>query len=113
MRHLPQNLSAGVGQQNFGVPGSGQDITQYGAGINLRGLGQRATLVLINGRRVAPSDTGSFVDVSMIPITAIERVEVVTDGASAIYGSDAVGGVVNFILRDDFRGIEPVRAGSA
>jgi len=108
MRRLPQNLSAGVAQENFGVGGTGQDITQYGAGINLRGLGQRATLVLINGRRVAPSDTGSFVDVSLIPISAIERVEVLTDGASAIYGSDAVGGVVNFILRNDFNGIEPV-----
>jgi iron complex outermembrane recepter protein len=107
VRRLPQNLSAGVGQENFGVTGTGQDITQYGAGINLRGLGQRATLVLINGRRVAPSDTGSFVDVSLLPITAIDRVEVLTDGASAIYGSDAVGGVVNFILRNDFDGIEP------
>jgi outer membrane receptor protein involved in Fe transport len=108
MRKLPQNLSAGVDQENFGVAGAGSDITQYGAGINLRGLGQRATLVLINGRRVAPSDTGSFVDVSLIPLTAIDRVEVLTDGASAIYGSDAVGGVVNFILRNDFNGIEPV-----
>jgi outer membrane receptor protein involved in Fe transport len=108
MRRVPQNLSAGVDQENFGKAGTGSDITQYGAGINLRGLGQRATLVLINGRRVAPSDTGSFVDVSLIPITAIDRVEVLTDGASAIYGSDAVGGVVNFILRNDFKGIEPV-----
>jgi outer membrane receptor protein involved in Fe transport len=108
MRRLPQNLSAGVDQENFGVPGTGQDITQNGAGINLRGLGQRATLVLINGRRIAPSDTGAFVDVSLIPITAVERVEVLTDGASAIYGSDAVGGVVNFILRTDFDGIEPM-----
>lgn len=108
MRRLPQNLSAGVDQENFGVAGTGSDITQNGAGINLRGLGQRATLVLINGRRIAPSDTGSFVDVSLIPITAIDRVEVLTDGASAIYGSDAVGGVVNFILRKDFKGVEPV-----
>jgi outer membrane receptor protein involved in Fe transport len=108
MRHLPQNVSAGVDQENFGVAGSGSDITQNGAGINLRGLGQRATLVLINGRRVAPSDTGAFVDVSLIPISAIDRVEVLTDGASAIYGSDAVGGVVNFILRNDFAGVEPV-----
>jgi iron complex outermembrane recepter protein len=108
MRRLPQNLSAGVDQENFGVAGAGSDITQNGAGINLRGLGQRATLVLINGRRVAPSDTGAFVDVSLIPISAIERVEVLTDGASAIYGSDAVGGVVNFILRTDFNGVEPV-----
>ena len=108
MRRLPQNLSAGVAQENFGVPGTGQDITQNGAGINLRGLGQRATLVLVNGRRIAPSDSGAFVDVSLIPVTALERVEVLTDGASAIYGSDAVGGVVNFILRNDFSGVEPM-----
>ncbi len=108
MRQLPENFAGGVNEENFSESNSGQEITQYGDGINLRGLGQRATLVLINGRRVAPSDDGSFVDISMIPITAIERVEVVTDGASAIYGSDAVGGVVNFILRDDFKGIEPV-----
>jgi iron complex outermembrane recepter protein len=106
MRDLPQNLSAGVAQENFGVTGAGSDITDHGAGVNLRGLGQRATLVLVNGRRVAPSGSGSFVDVSMIPVSAIERVEVLTDGASAIYGSDAVGGVVNFILRRDFKGIE-------
>jgi outer membrane receptor protein involved in Fe transport len=108
MRHLPQNLSAGTAQENFGVTGTGQDITDHGAGVNLRGLGQRATLVLVDGHRVAPSGSGSFVDVSLLPVSAIERVEVLTDGASAIYGSDAVGGVVNFILRDDFRGIEPM-----
>jgi outer membrane receptor protein involved in Fe transport len=107
MRQLPQNSSAGVAEENFGVTGTGSDITDHGAGINLRGLGQRATLVLVNGRRIAPSGTGSYVDVSMIPVSAIERVEILTDGASAIYGSDAVGGVVNFILRDNFKGIEP------
>ena len=108
MRRVPQNVSAGVGQENFGVTGTGSDITDQGAGINLRGLGQRATLVLVDGRRIAPSGTGSFVDVSLIPVSAIERVEILTDGASAIYGSDAVGGVVNFILRNDVRGIEPM-----
>jgi outer membrane receptor protein involved in Fe transport len=108
MRKLPQNVSAGAAQENFGVTGTGSDITDQGAGINLRGLGQRATLVLVDGRRIAPSGTGSFVDVSLIPVSAIERVEILTDGASAIYGSDAVGGVVNFILRDDVRGIEPM-----
>lgn len=111
MRHLPQNLSAGVAQENFDVTGAGADITDHGAGINLRGLGQRATLVLVNGRRLAPSGTGSFVDISLLPISAIERVEVLTDGASAIYGSDAVGGVVNFILREDFRGIDSIVQG--
>jgi outer membrane receptor protein involved in Fe transport len=108
IRKLPQNVSAGVAEENFGVTGTGSDITDHGAGVNLRGLGQRATLVLVDGRRIAPSGTGSFVDVSMIPVSAIERVEILTDGASAIYGSDAVGGVVNFILRDDVRGVEPM-----
>jgi outer membrane receptor protein involved in Fe transport len=108
MRRLPQNLAGGVAQENFGVTGAGADITEHGAGINLRGLGQRASLVLVDGRRLAPSSTGSFIDVSLIPVTAIERVEILTDGASAIYGSDAVAGVVNFILRTDLRGIEAV-----
>lgn len=108
MRRIPQNLSAGVAQENHGVTGTGSDITDHGAGINLRGLGQRATLVLVDGRRIAPSGTGSFVDVSLIPVSAVERIEILTDGASAIYGSDAVGGVVNFILRNDVRGIEPM-----
>jgi iron complex outermembrane receptor protein len=114
MRDVPQNSQAGVGQENFRVPGAGADPTEQGAGLNLRGLGQRATLVLINGRRVAPSGAGSFVDVSLIPISAVQRVEILTDGASAIYGSDAVGGVVNFIMRRDFNGLETtVRAGTA
>jgi iron complex outermembrane receptor protein len=114
MRNLPQNVSGGVAQENFGVSGTGADITDHGAGVNLRGLGQRATLVLVNGRRIAPSGTGNFVDVSLIPVTAIDHIEILTDGASAIYGSDAVGGVVNFILRDDFEGLETlVQAGTA
>lgn len=114
MRRLPQNVSAGVAQENFAVPGSGSDITEHGAAVNLRGLGQRATLVLVNGRRIAPSGTGSFVDISLIPITAVERVEILTDGASALYGSDAVGGVVNFILRRDLKGLETmVQAGTS
>lgn len=114
MRRLPQNVSAGVAQENFAVPGTGSDITEHGAAVNLRGLGQRATLVLVNGRRIAPSGTGSFVDISLIPITAVERVEILTDGASALYGSDAVGGVVNFILRRDLKGLETmVQAGTS
>lgn len=108
MRQVPQNFQGGVNQENFAVTGAGADVTEHGAGLNLRGLGQRATLVLVNGRRLAPSGAGSFVDVSLIPISAVERVEILTDGASAIYGSDAVGGVVNFILRDRFDGLETV-----
>lgn len=105
MRSVPQNVDAGVAPENFNT-GADPDITNHGAGINLRGLGQRATLVLVNGRRVAPSGVGAFVDVSLIPVSAIERVEILTDGASAIYGSDAVGGVVNLVLRDRFEGLE-------
>ena len=114
MRKVPQNMQGGVSSENFGAPLAGADLTEHGAGLNLRGLGQRATLVLVNGRRLAPSGAGSFVDVSLIPLSAVERVEILTDGASAIYGSDAVGGVVNFLLRDDFEGLETlVHAGSA
>ena len=80
-----------------------------GTTVNLRGLGAGSTLVLLNGRRMAPSgEAGGFVDISTIPLGAIERVEVLSDGASAIYGTDAVGGVVNFITRTDFDGAETV-----
>ena len=72
---------------------------------NLRGQGNAATLVLLNGRRVAAHGlSGSAVDINQIPFTAIERVEVLRDGASAIYGTDAVGGVINFITRTDYEG---------
>src|SRR5690606_32180671 len=106
MRKLPQNSQAGINQENFGVTLPDQDVTGQGAGVNLRGLGQRATLVLLNGRRLAPSGYGAFVDVSLIPLSLVERVDILTDGASAIYGSDAVGGVVNFVLRDRLDGLE-------
>jgi iron complex outermembrane receptor protein len=82
------------------------------ATVSLRGLGSARTLVLVNGRRVAvygggsAGSAGSSVDINSIPLSAIERVEVLKDGASAVYGSDAIAGVVNFILRKDFDGIE-------
>ncbi|GAB2842658.1 TonB-dependent receptor [Pseudoduganella ginsengisoli] len=78
------------------------------AGISLRGLGAGATLTLINGRRVAPFGFGSasFVDTNAIPVEAIERIEVLLDGASAIYGADAIGGVINIILRKNFEGLQ-------
>jgi iron complex outermembrane recepter protein len=73
---------------------------------NLRGQGANATLVLLNGRRVAAHGlSGGVVDLNQIPIAAIERIEILKDGASAIYGTDAIGGVMNFILRRDFKGI--------
>jgi iron complex outermembrane recepter protein len=88
---------------------------QYGAGLDLRGLGVGATLVLVNGQRQPLSGlNGDFVDVSTIPLSAVKRIEVLPDGASAIYGSDAIAGVVNIIMRDDFKGAESqVRYGSA
>ena len=78
-----------------------------GQAIDLRGLGSGSTLVLVNGRRQPGGGLeGAFVDISSISASAVERVEVLTDGASALYGTDAVGGVVNFILRRDFDGFE-------
>jgi iron complex outermembrane receptor protein len=79
------------------------------ASVSLRGLGVNSTLVLINGRRMAPyglADDGlrNFVDLNTIPLEAVDRVEVLKDGASAIYGADAVGGVVNIILRKSYKG---------
>ncbi|HYC05257.1 MAG TPA: TonB-dependent receptor [Azospirillaceae bacterium] len=76
------------------------------ANINLRGLGSERNLVLLNGRRVIPGDNTGSVDVNIIPTALVERVEVISGGASAVYGADAVAGVVNFILKDDFEGAE-------
>ncbi|QWC56237.1 TonB-dependent receptor [Erythrobacter sp. 3-20A1M] len=74
--------------------------------IDLRGLGAGRTLILLDGERLPASTTTGVTDVSQIPTGLIERVEVVTGGASAVYGSDAIAGVVNFILKDDFEGVE-------
>lgn len=75
--------------------------------VSLRGLGSSRTLVLINGRRMAKAPSiGSAPDLNTIPLAAIERIEVLTDGASAVYGSDALGGVINVITRKDFEGAE-------
>jgi outer membrane receptor protein involved in Fe transport len=75
------------------------------ARINLRGMGTGRTLVMLNARRVAPSGVDSSVDINNIPQALIERVELITGGASTVYGSDALAGVVNFITRDDFQGL--------
>ncbi|MCT2559667.1 TonB-dependent receptor [Tsuneonella sp. YG55] len=74
--------------------------------IDLRGLGPGRTLILLDGERLPASTTTGVTDVSQIPTGLIERVEVVTGGASAVYGSDAIAGVINFILKDDFEGVE-------
>ncbi len=89
------DVVAGAGRGNNGATSA-----------NLRGQGSNATLILLNGRRVAAHGlNGGVVDLNQIPMAAIERVEVLKDGASAIYGTDAVGGVINFILRKDFTGV--------
>ena len=82
--------------------------TDFSSSANLRGLGPGATLILVNGQRLTASagSGGDYSDISQIPISAIERIDILTDGASAIYGSDAVAGVVNIILRSNFRGAE-------
>lgn len=101
---LPQNFAL-ASQSGVLVPGVSNSAVQ-GSAINLRGIGEGTTLVLLNGRRIALGFLGGATDISALPLSAIERVDVLTDGASALYGSDAVGGVVNFILRRDFEGAE-------
>lgn len=92
---------------NSDVTSGAQRGTNGLSAANLRGQGSSATLVLLNGRRVAAHGlTGSAVDVNQIPFAALERVEVLKDGASAIYGTDAVGGVINFITKKNFRGLD-------
>ena len=82
------------------------------SGASLRGLGSEYTLVLLNGRRVATHAlNGSSVDLNSIPLAAIDRVEILKDGASAIYGTDAIGGVINFILKRDYKGFEATAFG--
>lgn len=105
-RALPQNFSGG---QNPGV-GTGAGLVNSNvnsaSNVNLRGLGPDATLTLLNGHRLPYDSAFGGVDISAIPLAALDRIEVVPDGASAIYGSDAVAGVVNVLLRRDFEGVE-------
>jgi iron complex outermembrane receptor protein len=107
---LRKSVPAFAGRSNAGSSNASNvnQATGGGSQISLRNL---PTLVLVNGRRVTYSSINgsggkNFVDVNMFPIAAIERIEVLTDGASAIYGSDAVGGVVNIILKSDYDGAE-------
>lgn len=102
LRSIATNSSGGsTSVANTGA-GGGQGGGSSASLISMRGLGSARTLVLVNGRRTAPAGGTSAIDVSTIPIAAIERIEVLRDGASAVYGSDAIAGVVNFILRKDF-----------
>jgi outer membrane receptor protein involved in Fe transport len=98
LNQLPQ-LGLGANKTNAGWGGTGQ------ATLNLRGLGPQRNLVLLDGRRLQPSTTDNVVDINSIPSALIEDVEIISGGASAVYGSDAIAGVVNIRLKDDFEGI--------
>ena len=106
VRDIPANVGSEANRSSFT-----QNNTLGTAQVNLRGLGLGATLVLLNGRRNVLSatfanDGSQFVDINQIPLSLIDRTEVVKTGASAIYGSDAVAGVVNFVTRQNFEGVE-------
>jgi iron complex outermembrane receptor protein len=104
VRTLPQVRNLGEFREG-GTQGGNNN--QQGNAVNLRGLGQAATLVLIDGHRV--TNTGAsqtFTEANAVPLAALERIEVVADGASAVYGSDAIAGVVNYVIRKDYEGIE-------
>jgi outer membrane receptor protein involved in Fe transport len=113
-RTMPENSSSvdSIANQfsniRFSPTAASNGTNAYqGAAFDLHGLGPTATLTLLNGERLAPGGLGaSFTDISQIPLSAVDRVEVVPDGASAIYGADAVAGVVNIITRRDFNGTE-------
>jgi outer membrane receptor protein involved in Fe transport len=104
--------STATGFANTDASGAG---AFSGAAFDLHGLGPNATLTLLNGNRVASAGfNGSITDISQVPLSAIERIEVLTDGSSAIYGADAIAGVVNIVTRTDFEGAETsVRYGGA
>src|SRR5690606_17637979 len=108
LNQLPQFNVAGTQSQlssaNSAFPSA---IAAPGAAtIDLRGLGLNRTLVLLDGRRVQPVNGLLVVDLNTIPSAAIERVEIITGGAAAVYGADAIAGVVNFILKRDFEGFD-------
>jgi len=106
---ISEVLQSSVANNGGSLNGDSDGFTDSASSVNLRGMGANRTLVLINGRRQAafPSAAGgtsNFVDTSDIPTAAVERIEILTGGASAIYGSDAVGGVVNIILKKEYDG---------
>ncbi|MFT6372981.1 MAG: outer membrane receptor protein involved in Fe transport, partial [Gammaproteobacteria bacterium] len=102
LNNMPQFVPSRTASTN-----STANPTATGAAtLDLRGLGATRSLVLVNGRRYTFFDSSQTTDINSIPASLIKRVEVVTGGASAVYGSDAVAGVVNFVLKDDFEGVE-------
>jgi iron complex outermembrane recepter protein len=107
VRTIPQSFGGGQNPGiGFNVPGANGVDVGGGSSINLRGIGSDATLTLLNGHRVAYNSSRQSIDVSAIPLAIVDRIEIVPDGASAIYGSDAVAGVANIILKRDYQGLE-------
>ncbi len=108
MRSLPENFSGGQNPGVIAASGSniGNENASNASSINLRGLGTDATLVLLNGHRLSDDSYFQGADISGIPLGAVDRIDVVPDGASALYGSDAVAGVVNIVLRKNYNGSE-------
>ena len=105
LRQLPQNINAT--NETYGSTLNGARNVTGASTVNLRGLGSESTLILVDGRRVGYSGVlGGVTDISTIPLSMVERIEILLDGASAVYGSDAVGGVVNIITRQDYSGVE-------
>ena len=107
---ITRNLSINSGSEN-NTDAFTSGSTQGTSNINLRGLGLSSTLVLVDGRRqtvtgATANDGSVFVNTSIIPLIAVERVEILKEGAASIYGSDAVAGVVNYIFRRNFQGFE-------
>ena len=102
LRQLPQNINGT--NEVFGSRLNGATNFSGAATVNLRGLGSESTLILVDGRRLGYSGIlGGVTDVSTIPLSMVERIEVLLDGASAVYGSDAIGGVVNIITKRTIR----------
>jgi len=104
LNQLPQFVPEGT-QFDQGIQAGPTASLGIGS-LNLRGIGANRTLVLIDGRRAQPANAALIIDVNTIPSAAIQRVETITGGASAVYGADAMAGVVNFILKDDFEGVD-------
>jgi iron complex outermembrane recepter protein len=105
LNQLPQYVPAGTQFSAFDIQ-PGATNSSGAATLNLRGIGTNRNLVLIDGRRAQPVNASLVVDINTIPAAAIQSVEIITGGASAVYGPDAMAGVTNFILRDNFEGIE-------
>jgi len=106
LRTLPQVFGGGPTQDTVLGREAGTN-SAHGNGVNIRGLDAGATLILIDGKRIAPSGTaGAFDDISNIPLTIIDHIDILPDGASAKYGADALGGVVNFVTRSNFSGAQ-------